>query len=227
MYAPGTTNESCAASPRITVGQNGTGGPTAALVENRISGFGENVFAHHPSVALNGMLQAGTSWDRSGASYRLGAVAVVKYPGGVWTFAGAYAPGTCAYTTTTRTGEYGGAQTDPVNLHSFWLAGEQAVAVSGLTGCNWATRIAQVIPMQGTPDGGADDLESGGDYRAGGKHRAVAAAPARVPTLTPTATVWADASAAGWRVTPTGVSRMSNVGGPWPTTHWVGNERLG
>jgi hypothetical protein len=46
-------------------------------------------------------------------------------------------------TTTARSGDYSGAQTDP-GLSTFWLAGEQAVIISAA--CQWRTRIAQLVP---------------------------------------------------------------------------------
>ena len=41
-----------------------------------------------------------------------------------------------------RTGDYVGAQTDPLDDLSFWIAGEFSKRVKGLKGCNWATQIA-------------------------------------------------------------------------------------
>lgn len=145
-FTGGTANESCTLSPRVNVGQNVFGSLTAAIVENPFTGFGDNIFAHHPSIALNLGLKAGASWLRSGAAFRLSSLALIKNPAAGWATVAAYAPGTCSYTTTNRTGDYSGAQTDPSNLNSFWLGGEQAVAVPGLGGCNWATRIAQLVP---------------------------------------------------------------------------------
>ena len=41
-----------------------------------------------------------------------------------------------------RTGDYVGAQTDPVDNLGFWIAGEFSRKVKGLSGCNWSTQIA-------------------------------------------------------------------------------------
>jgi hypothetical protein len=145
-FTAGTPNESCTLAPRVSVGQNIFGFLTASIVENPFVGFGNNIFAHHPSIALNLALKAGSSWLRSGALFRLSSLALIHQPLGGWGAVSLYAPGTCSYTATNRTGDYSGAQTDPGNLNTFWLAGEQATAVAGLAGCNWATRITQLVP---------------------------------------------------------------------------------
>ena len=41
-----------------------------------------------------------------------------------------------------RTGDYVGAQADPLGNLSFWIAGEFSKKVKGLKGCNWSTQIA-------------------------------------------------------------------------------------
>lgn len=145
-FTAGTPNESCTLAPRVSVGQNIFGLLTASIIENPFVGFGNNIFAHHPSIALNLALKAGASWLRSGAALRLSSLALLHQPLGGWGAVSVYAPGTCSYTATSRTGDYSGAQTDPSNLNTFWLAGEQATVVAGLAGCNWATRITQLVP---------------------------------------------------------------------------------
>ena len=45
-----------------------------------------------------------------------------------------------------RTGDYIGAQTDPSDFNSFWLAGERATTFSGSSGCKWQTRIIKLVP---------------------------------------------------------------------------------
>ena len=45
---------------------------------------------------------------------------------------------------TARTGDYVGAQTDPLDNLSFWIAGEFSKKVRGLSGCSWSTQIATV-----------------------------------------------------------------------------------
>jgi hypothetical protein len=49
-----------------------------------------------------------------------------------------------------RTGDYAGAETDPVDLKSFWLTGEAARPIASFGGaCLWATRIIRVTPSGG------------------------------------------------------------------------------
>ena len=55
---------------------------------------------------------------------------MIKNAGGAWSGVQTYAPGACSQTQN-RAGDYAGAQTDPSNLNSFWLAGEQSVTISG------------------------------------------------------------------------------------------------
>ncbi len=45
---------------------------------------------------------------------------------------------------TARTGDCVGAQTDPLDNLSFWIAGEFSKKVRGLSGCSWSTQIATV-----------------------------------------------------------------------------------
>ena len=42
-----------------------------------------------------------------------------------------------------RTGDYVGAQADPLGNLSFWIAGEFSKKIPGLSGCNWSTQIAK------------------------------------------------------------------------------------
>jgi hypothetical protein len=142
-FTGGTPNESCTRAPAVTVGQSGTGGLTASLVENTFAGFGDNIFVHHPSVAMNTALQSGATWEFSGSSNFLSSAAMIKNAGAAWAGVQTYAPGACSQTQS-RSGDYAGAQTDPSNLNSFWLAGEQSVTISG--SCQWRTRIANLVP---------------------------------------------------------------------------------
>ncbi len=49
------------------------------------------------------------------------------------------------------TGDYFGAQTDPSDFKSFWLAGERARMTFADEGCVWRTAIAKVTPDQSLP----------------------------------------------------------------------------
>jgi hypothetical protein len=142
-FTSGTPNESCTRAPAVTVGQSSTGGLTASLVENTFAGFRDNIFVHHPSIAMNSALQSGATWEFSGSANSLSSAAMTKNAGGAWTGVQTYAPGACSQSQS-RAGDYAGAQTDPSNLNSFWLAGEQSVTIG--TSCQWRTRIASLVP---------------------------------------------------------------------------------
>ncbi|GAA0907319.1 hypothetical protein [Virgisporangium aurantiacum] len=148
-FTGGTANESCTLTPRVAVGATATGGLTASIVVNVFTGLGDNIFVHHNSIAPNSALQAAATWEFSGAGAFLSSEAMIASTGGGWTRVQTYAPGTCTLpatapsTTTARSGDYSGAQTDP-NLNTQWIAGEQAVTISGT--CQWRTRIAQHVP---------------------------------------------------------------------------------
>lgn len=149
-FTVGTTNESCSRSPRVSVGQNASGGLTASLVENRLAGFGDGVFAHHQSIATNTGLTSGSTWEFSGSSNRLSSAAMIRNAGAAWAGVQTYAPGTCSLpatapsTTRARSGDYAGAQLDPTDITTFWLAGERATTIG--TSCQWETRVARLIP---------------------------------------------------------------------------------
>ena len=53
------------------------------------------------------------------------------------------AKGRCNSQGVDRTGDYVGAQTDPLDDLTFWIAGEFSKRVAGLSGCSWSTQIAQ------------------------------------------------------------------------------------
>jgi hypothetical protein len=149
-FTAGTPNESCSLTPRVLVGQNASGGLTASILENTFAGFGDNIFVHHPSIARNTSLQAGSTWEFSGSLFSLSSASMIKNVNAAWVGVLTYAPGACSLPatppsmTTARSGDFSGAQTDPSDLNSFWLAGEQSVTISGA--CQWRTRIGQLVP---------------------------------------------------------------------------------
>jgi hypothetical protein len=147
-FTSGTPNESCTFTPRVSVGQNSSGGLTASLSENTLSGLGDNIFVAYPSIATNTSLQSASSWQSSGANQSLRSTALTKNVNAGWTNVSAYAPGSCSLpvsdTTTARAGDYSGAQLDPSDLTGFWLAGERALAFG--SDCPWQTRIAKLLP---------------------------------------------------------------------------------
>jgi hypothetical protein len=145
-FTAGTPNESCAITPRVTVGIGIGGVLTASIPENTFAGFGNNIFVHHPSIATNIALQSGSTWEYNGPAYRLSSAAMIKNVNAGWVGVQTYAPGNCSYTGggTFRSGDYSGAQLDPTGLSAFLLAGEQAVTLNAT--CQWATRVALLRP---------------------------------------------------------------------------------
>ena len=117
---------------------------TAALAENTFTGLGDNIFVHHNSIASNTGLKSGASWQFSGTGFRLSSRALTKVVNGGWSTVSTYAGGSCSSTATNRTGDYSGAQLDPSDLTSFWLAGERNIVLGG--SCQWETRVAKLVP---------------------------------------------------------------------------------
>jgi hypothetical protein len=145
-FAPSAATESCWLYTRSTVGQAATGNPSAVRNEFRHSGFGSGTFAYWPGVAVNSANNVVTPMQFSSASVFLqGRASYKPLTTGGFTQTFAFAPGTCAQTTTNRTGDYVGAQADPSNTN-LWVAAERATTVTGLSGCNWSTRVARITP---------------------------------------------------------------------------------
>jgi hypothetical protein len=144
-FTSGTANESCNYAPRMTVGQNASGGLTATLPEDTLAGFGNNIFVHHSSIATNTALASGSNWESSGTGRYLRSNAIGKNVNAGWTGGSAYAPGSCSLPSSlNRSGDYSGAQLAPTDKTNFVLAGEQAVVTDG--SCQWRTRIAVLTP---------------------------------------------------------------------------------
>ncbi len=149
-FTAGTANESCTRTPRFQVGPGAGGGIAATLQENTFAGYGDDIFAHHASIAMNSNLQVGSTWQFSGSGFFLSAEARIKDTGGSWSGVSTYAGGTCALpesvpgSGSARSGDYAGAHTDPVGLLSMWQAGEQAVTINGT--CQWRVRVARLDP---------------------------------------------------------------------------------
>jgi hypothetical protein len=144
-FTSGTPNESCSLTPRVSVGFGAGGVLTASIPENNFIGFGDNIYVHHQSIATDTALRSASTWEYNGDSFTLSSAAMIKNVNANWTGVQTYAPGNCSYTGggTFRSGDFSGAQLDP-SLFGFWLAGEQAVTLSG--SCQWQTRIARLDP---------------------------------------------------------------------------------
>ncbi len=144
-FTAGTPNESCTRTPRVRVDQTPGGAFTATLAENTFAGIGNNVYVHHPSIATNTALQSASNWESNGPGEFLRSKAFIKNVNAGWSFVSAYAPGACSLPAgNARSGDYSGAQLEPTNATSFWLAGERTRTINGV--CQWSTRIANIVP---------------------------------------------------------------------------------
>ncbi len=139
----GGAAESCVRYVRITVGQNGTGGLTAALKQQITFGGGNGVFYFWPGVTANLVEKIVVVFQRSATNAYLSAYRTGKNLGDLaFEAPAAITDGTCSQTLTDRTGDYVGAQTDPLGA-TFWVAGERATSIGGA--CVWQTWIQQLL----------------------------------------------------------------------------------
>jgi hypothetical protein len=139
-FTGGTPNEACVRYVRIVVGQSSTGNLTASINDQLTFGFGDGSFSFFPGVAVNNSGQAALDYHWSASSQFLSSVVTLRT-----TLASFFInSGTCAQTLSDRTGDYIGAQTDPSDFTSFWLAGERATTISD--SCQWETQIIKLVP---------------------------------------------------------------------------------
>jgi hypothetical protein len=150
---PGSVIVSCARVLRIRVGQSPTGRLQAAITQQ--STFGNpNEFLFWPGLAVNRDETVAVPFHFVSASRtdnNLSTWWVVKHRSET-----AFRPlrplttGRCQQLIF-RTGDYSGAETDPVDLRSFWLSGERAANIPEFGGdCFWVTRIIRVTPESPT-----------------------------------------------------------------------------
>ncbi|MGH9362887.1 MAG: hypothetical protein ACRD2T_13315, partial [Thermoanaerobaculia bacterium] len=108
-----------------------------------------------PSIAVNGSGQTAVVFLTSGPTRKLSAAWTVKNLVDAVYAAPTLFPfgeGTCKRSSSrAKVGDYVGAQTEPVGLSSFWLAGERTVCDGGGpecadSVCGWATQIVRVAP---------------------------------------------------------------------------------
>lgn len=142
----GGANESCVRAVRILVSFSGNN-PTASM--NQQSTFGlTNEFYFWPGVAVNALNQTMVPFQyispsRTGG--RLSAWFTTKdSPTAFFTSILPLTTGTCAQTASDRSGDFVGAQTDPSDSRTFWIAGERAAVIGG--SCQWQTQIGHVDP---------------------------------------------------------------------------------
>ncbi|HEV8714582.1 MAG TPA: hypothetical protein VGX03_17355 [Candidatus Binatia bacterium] len=141
-------NESCVRVVRIIVGQSESGALTARISQQTTFGGGNGVFYFRPGIAVNAREQTAVDFHRSSSSTFLSSVWAVKNHLETARFVSpsALTTGTCPQERSNRTGDYIGAQTDPANFTSFWLAGERATTIAGE--CQWQTQIIKVDPQK-------------------------------------------------------------------------------
>lgn len=122
------------------------------VVEQTTFGGGADVFYWMPGVAVNSALQTALAFQHSSASTYLSAswsmksAAEANYPAAQPLTTGncPQTQGAAGFPPFTRTGDYVGAQTNPNDQTSFWLAAERATDLGG--SCLWDTRVIQVTP---------------------------------------------------------------------------------
>lgn len=140
-------NVSCVRHIRFSVGQNAAGALTAAINDQVTFGSppvaGTGTFIFWPGVAVNNVGQTAIPYlrNRNSAGARFLSSFVTLRNGAVNSAPFLINSGTCAQPFT-RTGDYVGAQTDPLDFLSFWLAGERATTITGT--CKWQTQIVKL-----------------------------------------------------------------------------------
>jgi hypothetical protein len=147
-----TGNVSCARVIRVRTGQSPGGALQASITQQSTFGAPDD-FLFWPGIAVNRdetvavpfhFVSPGRTNNNLSTWWGVKQLAETTYrpfrP---------IATGECQQVTY-RTGDYSGAETDPVDLSSFWLSGEQAKVSPQLgNSCYWETRIIRVTPVAG------------------------------------------------------------------------------
>jgi|GEM_PF-2299680 len=137
----GGANESCVRSVRISVSSS----TTPSLSEQRSFGYSGEFF-FWPGIAANGLRQIAVPFHYVSSGLTGGYLSswfAVKDPDAPYQSILPITTGTCPQTTN-RTGDYSGANTDPVTFRNFTLTGERATTIS--SSCQWQTQIIKVDP---------------------------------------------------------------------------------
>jgi hypothetical protein len=147
-----TGNVSCVRVIRVRVGQSSTGALQASITQQKTFGSPGD-FLWEPGIAVNTSETVAVPFHFASRT-RTNNYALSTW----WTIKGfgesGFGPlrplttGRCQEQLSPRTGDYSGAETDPVDLTSFWLTGERAKFIlhfhSGA--CLWDTHIIRVTP---------------------------------------------------------------------------------
>jgi hypothetical protein len=143
----GPPTVSCVRHMRFSVGQSAAGALTAAINDQVTFGSpavaGTGTFIFWPGVAVNNTGQTAIAYHRnrnhlgarflsSAVTLRTGVTNSAPFP---------LTSGTCAKSINT-VGASMGAQTDPSDFLSFWVAGERAIPQTGT--CKWQTQIIKL-----------------------------------------------------------------------------------
>jgi hypothetical protein len=146
----GGGNESCVRMAQFDVSQTGGGLPSVSPGEQVTINGANGEFFYFPGIAVNNSRTMGVALQKAGTSSFLSVAYWVKaYLVKVLVIPQNFLTGNCVQQpepgfTTTRSGDYTGAQTNPNDQVSFWLSGEAARNLSG--SCLWATQIVQITP---------------------------------------------------------------------------------
>jgi hypothetical protein len=144
-----TGNVSCARVIRVRVGQSSSGALQASITQQKTFGAPDD-FLFEPGLAVNRDETVAVPFhyaspDRTDNNLSTWWAVKANDEADFSSFS-LLATGSCQQVTP-RTGDYSGAETDPVDLKSFWLAGEAARPIVPFGGaCFWVTRIIQVTP---------------------------------------------------------------------------------
>jgi hypothetical protein len=141
--------EACVRLMRFSVSQSLLGVMTASISQQVTFGGGDDRFYFYPSVAVNTANATGMAFNRSAVGGTLGVWWGSKTSAAAVPTVGSLANGTCALATEFdstrgryRAGDYSGAQLNPADLTTFWVAGERAASFSGV--CQWDTRVGRI-----------------------------------------------------------------------------------
>ncbi len=144
----GGPNESCVSVLKITPGgTSGSSAPSGTIDFQETFGR-KNEFFWWPGIAVNKLGDIVSVFQRSSrrlflsTAYNGKKARAAKMDAVVNLAKGKCNLQDIGTGTLARTGDYVGAQTDPLDDLSFWIAGEFSKRVPGLSGCNWSTQIA-------------------------------------------------------------------------------------
>ncbi len=149
----GGTTEVCVRAVRVGVGQSAQGNYTAAIEQQTVFGGATDGTSYWmPTIAVNSTGQTIIGFLSSSRTTYLSSAWTLKAASATsYRAARVFNPGTCTRVLpegvfTIRTGDFEGAQTDPLDSTSFWLAGERATTVVGVPNCWWDMRVVRIRP---------------------------------------------------------------------------------